>query len=100
MVKPRVRRVWRQQVLRRRLLRFSAATSAAAVGSAALVVSGLGSAASAGVTAHYSLPLALQESLYFYDAQKSGPARSLGDQAQNFCGSSEPAQSCVPLQFM
>lgn len=100
MVKPRVRRFWRQQVLRRRLLRFSAAASAAAVGSAALVVSGLGSAASAGVAAHYSLPLALQESLYFYDAQKSGPARSLGDQPLEWRGDSEPSDSCVPLQPM
>lgn len=47
---------------------------------------------------HYSLPLALQESLYFYDAQKSGPARSDGDQPLQWRGDSEPSDSCVPLQ--
>jgi Glycosyl hydrolase family 9 len=51
-------------------------------------------------TPGYSLPLALQESLYFYDAQKSGPARSDGDQPLSWRGDSEPADSCVPLQPM
>ena len=46
----------------------------------------------------YSLPLALQESLYFYDAQKSGPARTDGDQPLSWRGDSEPSDSCVPLQ--
>jgi endoglucanase len=49
-------------------------------------------------TAHYSLPLALQESLSFYDAQKSGPARTDGDQPLDWRGDSEPSDSCVPLQ--
>jgi endoglucanase len=49
---------------------------------------------------HYSLPLALQESLYFYDAQKSGPARTAGDQPLSWRGDSEPSDSCVPLQPM
>jgi endoglucanase len=48
-------------------------------------------------TPHYSLPLALQESLYFYDAQKSGPARTLGDQPLEWRGDSEPSDSAVPL---
>jgi hypothetical protein len=47
---------------------------------------------------HYNLPLALQESLYFYDAQKSGPARTDGDQPLSWRGDSEPSDSCVPLQ--
>ena len=47
---------------------------------------------------HYSLPLALQESLYFYDAQKSGPARTDGDQPLSWRGDSEPTDSCLPLQ--
>jgi endoglucanase len=46
---------------------------------------------------HYSLPLGLQESLYFYDAQKSGPARTAGDQPLSWRGNSEPTDSCVPL---
>ncbi len=41
-------------------------------------------------TPGYSLPLALQESLYFYDAQKSGPARTDGDQPLSWRGDSEP----------
>lgn len=49
-------------------------------------------------TPHYSLPLAAQESLYFYDAQKSGPARTAGDQPLDWRGDSEPSDSCVPLQ--
>ncbi len=48
-------------------------------------------------TPHYSLPLALQESLYFYDAQKSGPARTLGDQPLEWRGDSEPSDSAVAL---
>jgi endoglucanase len=49
---------------------------------------------------HYSLPLALQESLYFYDAQKSGPARTDGDQPLEWRGDDAPSDSCVPLQPM
>ena len=49
---------------------------------------------------HYSLPLALQESLYFYDAQKSGPARTDGDQPLDWRGDDAPSDSCVPLQPM
>ena len=51
-------------------------------------------------TPGYSLPLALQESLYFYDAQKSGPARSDGDQPLDWRGDDAPTDSCVPLQPM
>jgi hypothetical protein len=51
-------------------------------------------------TPGYSLPLALQESLYFYDAQKSGPARSDGDQPLDWRGDDAPSDSCVPLQPM
>jgi endoglucanase len=51
-------------------------------------------------TPGYSLPLALQESLYFYDAQKSGPARSDADQPLSWRADDDPTDSCVPLQPM
>ena len=51
-------------------------------------------------TPGYSLPLALQESLYFYDAQKSGPARTANDQPLGWRGDDAPSDSCVPLQPM
>jgi endoglucanase len=51
-------------------------------------------------TPHYSLPLALQESLYFYDAQKSGPARTDNDQPLSWRDDDDPTDSCVPLQPM
>jgi hypothetical protein len=51
-------------------------------------------------TPGYSLPLALQESLYFYDGQKSGPARTDGDQPLSWRGDDDPTDSCVPLQPM
>jgi endoglucanase len=51
-------------------------------------------------TPGYSLPLALQESLYFYDAQKSGPSRTDGDQPLSWRGDDAPSDSCVPLQPM
>jgi hypothetical protein len=49
-------------------------------------------------TPGYSLPLALQESLYFYDAQKSGPSRTAGDQPLSWRGDDAPSDGCVPLQ--
>lgn len=55
-------------------------------------------AAALPATPGYSLPLALQESLYFYDAQKSGPSRTDGDQPLDWRGDSAPSDSCVPLQ--
>jgi len=70
----------------------SAAPASAVLTSTALTSTGLANAP------HYSLPLALQESLYFYDAQKSGPARTDGDQPLSWRGDSEPSDSCVPLQ--
>jgi endoglucanase len=48
----------------------------------------------------YNLPLALQESLYFYDAQKSGPSRTDNDQPLSWRGDDAPSDSCVPLQPM
>jgi hypothetical protein len=51
-------------------------------------------------TPHYSLPLALQESWYFYDAEKSGPSRSLGQQPLQWRGDSEPSDATVPLKTM
>jgi endoglucanase len=51
-------------------------------------------------TPHYSLPLGLQESLYFYDAQKSGPARTDNDQPLSWRDDDDPTDSCVPLQPM
>jgi endoglucanase len=58
------------------------------------------SAAAVSATPHYSLPLALQESLYFYDAQKSGPARTGNDQPLSWRADDDPTDSCVPLQPM
>ena len=51
-------------------------TAAAALIAAmfSLAATSKANAASLPDTPGYSLPLALQESLYFYDAQKSGPA--------------------------
>jgi endoglucanase len=46
---------------------------------------------------HYSLPLALQESQYFYDAEKSGPSRTAGDQPLDWRGDSEPSDAAIPL---
>ncbi len=84
---------------RRRVLGLS--TAAVLIGGC-LVTYGPGGPASAALasTPHYSLPLALQESLYFYDAQKSGPARTLGDQPLEWRGDSEPADLKVPLTPM
>lgn len=48
----------------------------------------------------YNLPLALQESLYFYDAQKSGPSLTDSDQPLSWRGDDAPSDSCVPLQPM
>lgn len=56
--------------------------------------------AAAAAAPHYSLPLALQESLYFYDAQKSGPARTGKDQPLSWRDDDDPTDSCVPLQPM
>src|SRR5690348_11715913 len=78
-----------------RLLTASLAVALAAV--TITVTAPRVSAATLANTPHYSLPLALQESLYFYDAQKSGPARSLGDQPLQWRGDSEPTDAKVPL---
>jgi len=51
-------------------------------------------------TPGYSLPLALQESLYFYDAQKSGPSRTGNDQPLSWRDDDAPSDSCVPLEPM
>ena len=55
-------------------------------------------AATLASTPHYNLSLALQQSLYFYDAEKSGPARTLGRQPLEWRGDSEPSDSAVPLK--
>jgi hypothetical protein len=71
-----------------------------AVAALAAVPSARAVAATLPATPDYNLPLALQESLYFYDAQKSGPARTAGDQPLSWRGDSEPSDACVPLQPM
>lgn len=83
----------RHRVRRVTVLVASGGLTAAMLGA---VTAGPAGAALANVP-HYSLPLALQESLYFYDAQKSGPARTDGDQPLPWRGDSEPTDSCVPL---
>jgi endoglucanase len=83
---------------RTRLSRTSAALAAGGVAAAMItVIPGTAEAALSNAP-HYNLPLALQESLYFYDAQKSGPARTNGDQPLSWRGDSEPSDNCVPLQ--
>jgi endoglucanase len=88
----------------RRPLRFLTAAAlvmtAATAGAAGTAAASLTAAAALANVPHYSLPLGLQESLYFYDAQKSGPARTDGDQPLDWRGDSEPSDSCVPLQPM
>lgn len=81
----------------RRGTTLAAAAGLAVAGFAAVTPAPAASAALSDVP-HYNLPLALQESLYFYDAQKSGPARTDGDQPLSWRGDSEPSDSCVPLQ--
>jgi endoglucanase len=83
---------------------FAAIAASAALTAATLtaLASGSGAAAAPALpgTPGYSLPLALQESLYFYDAQKSGPSRTDGDQPLSWRGDDAPSDSCVPLQPM
>ncbi|HEY3871853.1 MAG TPA: glycoside hydrolase family 9 protein [Actinocrinis sp.] len=87
---------------RRGRLRRAVSLTAAGVLAAGVMSAGTALPARAATalpdTPGYSLPLALQESLYFYDAQKSGPARTDGDQPLDWRGDSEPSDSCVPLQ--
>ncbi|MBV9445003.1 MAG: glycoside hydrolase family 9 protein [Streptosporangiaceae bacterium] len=70
------------------------------LGSVSSVQASTARAASLSSTPDYSLPLALQESLYFYDAQKSGPARTDNDQPLSWRDDDDPTDSCVPLQPM
>jgi len=86
----------------RRSVALMAATALAAITLTA-VTSGSSTAHAQSLpdTPGYNLPLALQESLYFYDAQKSGPADSAaGDQPLSWRSSDAPSDSCVPLQPM
>jgi endoglucanase len=80
---------------------LAAATLVAAALSAVVVHPGVARAQTTlPDTPGYSLPLALQESLYFYDAQKSGPSRTDNDQPLSWRGDDAPSDSCVPLQPM
>jgi endoglucanase len=84
-----------------RIRRAAACCTAVALGGALLIgAAATPASAQLAATPQYSLPLALQESLYFYDAQKSGPARSDGDQPLAWRGDDAPSDSCVPLQPM
>ena len=76
------------------------ATALLAVAATLSLLPGHAVAASLSSTPDYSLPLALQESLYFYDAQKSGPARTGNDQPLSWRSDDDPTDSCVPLQPM
>jgi hypothetical protein len=84
----------------RRALVFAAAGGLIAGALAAVPSAVAATAPTLPDTPGYNLPLALQESLYFYDAQKSGPARTDSDQPLSWRGDSEPSDSCVPLQPM
>jgi endoglucanase len=77
-----------------------AAAKATATATAAAAPAATSPKAAAAAAPHYSLPLALQESLYFYDAQKSGPARTDKDQPLSWRDDDDPTDSCVPLQPM
>ncbi len=77
-----------------------AAAGGLIAGALAAAPAGAATSATLPSTPGYNLPLALQESLYFYDAQKSGPARTDSDQPLSWRGDSEPSDSCVPLQPM
>ncbi|MBR7838737.1 glycoside hydrolase family 9 protein [Actinospica durhamensis] len=82
----------------RRVLCYAAVLAFGSTGAGAVGAAAAHAATALPDTPGYSLPLALQESLYFYDAQKSGPARTDGDQPLDWRGDSEPSDSCVPLQ--
>jgi endoglucanase len=86
-------------MLHRRFLTTSTvAITMLALGALALTRgTGPAEAATLASTPHYSLPLALQESLYFYDAEKSGTARTQGHQPLEWRGDSEPQDAAVPL---
>ena len=88
----------RSRVRSRRLLAVGVSAALALFG--AVTANPEKAAAALASTPHYSLPLALQESLYFYDAQKSGPSRSLNDQPLQWRGDSEPTDAQVPLTPM
>ena len=98
---PSPRRAHRSRHPRRaRLLGLSTAAAVVAGGCVAVLGTGGPAVAALASTPHYSLPLALQESLYFYDAEKSGPARTLGAQPLEWRGDSEPSDAKVPLTPM
>ena len=97
----------RKNPARRVLVLSAAGALAAAVLSAAPAASALAQALPD--IPDYSLPLAVQESLYFYDAQKSGPATTpqrpgapppagepLPAAAGAAAGPDEPIQSATP----
>src|SRR5512142_1086378 len=84
----------RPRVRRRRIVALFAA--------GALVVGGLTAITANSMAASSSTPFgnlaeALQKSLYFYDAEKSGPARTLGRQPLEWRGDSEPLAAKIPL---
>jgi hypothetical protein len=74
-----------------------ALATAAGVAIGALVLVAAPQPASAAIAPLGNLSQALQESLYFYDAEKSGPARTLGQQPLEWRGDSEPSDGKVPL---
>jgi hypothetical protein len=88
MIRPNRRR-WRRTL--------GAATIAAGLVAAGTAVVILAPTASAATAPFGNLSEALQKSLYFYDAEKSGPARSLDRQPLEWRGDSEPSDAKVPL---
>jgi hypothetical protein len=73
-------------------------TAVLAAGLVGLEASGTHAATPALTSTPYgNLAEVLQKSLYFYDAEKSGPARTLGRQPLEWRGDSEPSDSKVPL---
>ncbi len=79
----------------------SAATTSSGTTSSGTTSSGIKTALSTlPSTPQYNLPLALQESLYFYNAQANGPIRTSGLEPLEWRGNTAPSDSCVPLQPM
>jgi endoglucanase len=86
--------------VRFRRLRLTAALGAGALAAGLLTAtaSPAGAAAPTPTSTPYgNLAEALQKSIYFYDAEKSGPSRSAGRQPLEWRGDSEPEDSKIEL---
>lgn len=76
--------------------RFMKSCVAAAISASLLPISASALTAS---EPYGDLAQALQMSLYFYDAEESGPSASMGEQRLQWRGDSEPSDAVIPLQY-